>query len=103
MPPRSKPLVAKTPLTSRTRLAPVSKKRQRENRERTAVLRPIREAQTWCSRCGVTGVGLDAHEIVSRARGGSITDVENIRLLCRPCHDLITRSPLLAKEEGWAA
>jgi 5-methylcytosine-specific restriction endonuclease McrA len=91
------------PLRRAGRLAPVSRKRARENRERTTALRPLREAQPWCSRCGATGVGLDAHEIRSRARGGSITDLANIALLCRPCHDHITTHPDQAAEEGWAA
>lgn len=68
----------------------MSRKRAREQRERTAALRPLREAQSWCSRCGVTGVGLDGHELLSRSRGGSITDLENIVLLCRTCHDDVT-------------
>jgi 5-methylcytosine-specific restriction endonuclease McrA len=74
----------------RTRIRSVSVRRQRENRARSEALRPLREAQPWCSRCGQTGVGLDAHELLSRARGGSITDLDNIVLLCRPCHDDIT-------------
>lgn len=74
----------------RTELKPVSQRRARENRQRTEVLRPLREAQTWCARCGATGVGLDAHEMLSAARGGSRTDLTNIALLCRPCHDDVT-------------
>ena len=72
------------------RLRPVSPKRARQLRERARVLAPLREAQPWCSRCGQTGVGLDAHELVARSRGGSITDPSNIVLLCRPCHDDVT-------------
>jgi hypothetical protein len=32
----------------------------------------------------------DGHEILSRAAGGSITDPENIQLLCRPHHRFVT-------------
>ncbi len=103
MPQRKTPLVAKTPLKAHKPINPVSKKRQRENRQRTAVLRPMREAQQWCSVCGATGVGLDAHEVRSRARGGSITDPANIRLVCRRCHHKITTEPAWAEQEGWAA
>lgn len=100
----------KTPLQTHARqlpsgagqLARVSPKRRRENRERTEALRPLRAAQPWCARCGATGVGLDGHELLSRARGGSITDPANIRLICRTCHQHITENPAAAEVEGWA-
>lgn len=38
----------------------------------------------------------DAHEVLTRARGGSITDPANIIPVCRPCHRLITTEPALA-------
>lgn len=80
----------------------VSKKRARENRQRTEALRPLREAQPWCSRCGRTGVGLDAHELLSAARGGSRTDLDNIVLLCRSCHDDVTfRHHLIPDADRW--
>jgi 5-methylcytosine-specific restriction endonuclease McrA len=88
----------------RTPIAAVSKKRAKLNKERTEVLRPLREAQTWCSRCGRTTPDLDGHEIRSRARGGSIVEPSNVVLLCRfPCHAWVTEHPLLAEAEGWAA
>lgn len=52
--------------------------------------------------CGITGVGLDAHELLSRARGGSITDVTNIVLLCRRDHQWVTENPAVAEAAGWA-
>ena len=76
-------------------------KRARLARERKRVLEPLREAQPWCSRCGRTGVGLDAHELLSRARGGSITDLANIVLLCRADHQWVTEHPIEAAAEGW--
>lgn len=44
-----------------------------------------------CARCGcLPGLhGHDLHHIQSRARGGSNLS-ENLRLLCRECHDAIT-------------
>lgn len=80
----------------------VSKKRARVNAARTKALKPLRERQEWCSKCGRAGVGLDAHELLSRARGGSITDLANIALLCRPCHTWVTENPALAEAAGWA-
>jgi 5-methylcytosine-specific restriction endonuclease McrA len=86
----------------RTPIRGVSKKRQRDNALRTKVMAHVREFQDWCSRCGQTGVGLDAHELKSRAQGGSIVDLENVILACRPCHQWITENPREAAEQGWA-
>lgn len=63
-------------------------------------------ATPWCARCGWSTTrieDLDAHELRSRARGGSITDPANVALLCRTCHDYITTHPVVAAAEGWAA
>lgn len=81
----------------------VSLKRQRVNRVRREVVAALYEVAPWCARCGRGGVPLDAHELLSRARGGSITDPANIRLLCRePCHRWVTEHPAEAAAEGWA-
>ena len=42
----------------------------------------------------------DLHEIVSRARGGSVTDPENTIPLCREHHRWVTEHPLEATELG---
>lgn len=80
----------------------VSKKQAAKNRLRVKNLEHVREFQDWCSMCGKTGVGLDAHELESRAQGGSITDIENIILLDRDCHRWVTEHPREAAEQGWA-
>lgn len=105
---RRTPLVARKPLESRTELVrrtplnPVSTKRRRENRIRTEVLRPMREEQVWCARCGKTGVGLDAHEVVRRSQyRGGVTDETVIVLLCRECHDWVGANPEAAHAAGW--
>lgn len=128
MPPRRTPLKAVKPmkrtaglaqgahLPRRTRLAPVSAKRQAENRERRAMV-----AALWPERplCVVYALsqdhpGLvpdqvlgrcerwadDVHEPLTRARGGSITDPGNAVPPCRPCHDEVTFRP--ESELGWA-
>ena len=51
-----------------------------------------------CVRCGERAD--DAHEILSRARGGSITDRANIVPLCRKDHDWVTTHPIEAHAEG---
>lgn len=95
------------PLARTGRLRAVSVKRQRENRERRAMVaamtggeRPLCAAwlavqPEWCTRWAD-----DAHEPLSRARLGSITDPANCRFLCRACHDVITFRP--ESELQWA-
>jgi hypothetical protein len=73
----------------------VSKKRARLLRERrkvTDAMNPV------CVRCGARAD--DAHEILSRARGGSITDPANVVPLCRADHDWVTNNPRAAHAEG---
>lgn len=75
-------------------LAPVSGKRKAENRERRAMaesrfpgMNP-RCAVPWCTRPA------DAlHEILSRARGGSITDPGNTVPACNICNEELTHEP----------
>ncbi len=45
---------------------------------------------------------VDVHELLSRARGGSITDPANCRTTCRPCHDYVTTHPADAQRLGLA-
>lgn len=53
-----------------------------------------------CQRC-FRERSVDIHEVKSRARGGSITDISNLRALCRKCHNWITSHPEEAHAEGW--
>ena len=79
----------------------VSKKRAAELRKRRRIVERMKaDGPVLCQRCG--RLADDLHEILSRARGGSISDPENCVPLCRPCHDEITTHPLQAKEEGWS-
>lgn len=78
-----------------------SKKKQRLYQEtRIPLVQTLLEANPICQRCWRQRA-VDVHEVKSRARGGSITDPSNLVCLCRPCHDLITRSPERAHQEGW--
>jgi len=86
---------------------PVSSKRQAQNRQRRVMLdglyrgeRPLCAVWVllqpeWCTRWAD-----DAHEPLTRARGGSIVDPENCRALCRACHDILTFRP--DSQLGWA-
>jgi 5-methylcytosine-specific restriction protein A len=49
--------------------------------------RVIRDAKGRCAICG--GQGEEVDKIVPNAEGGSWTR-ENLRLLCKPCHDIKT-------------
>ena len=88
---RGKPLERKTPLPQ------VSRKRAREIRERRAMLQAKYPGITLCEVPFCNRGADDAHEPLTRARGGSITDPENVKAVCRPHHDEIT-----FEEPEWA-
>lgn len=87
---RSTPLQGGAPLARRTRLRPVSVKRQQENRERRQMA-----AERWpdgrpaCILPGCGRLADDLHEPLTRARGGSITSEDNTVPVCRWHHDEI--------------
>ena len=93
----------RSPLPKRTK--PIrSRSRKREEYYRT-VRRPLVAQlladQPICQRCHTT-YATDVHEIQSRARGGSLDDLDNLALLCRPCHTWVTDNPAEATREGWS-
>ena len=77
-----------------------SKKMARLYVDRRALVVRILDEFPICQRCG-SNPSQDCHEVLSRARGGSITDPENIRALCRRCHVWVTEHPREATDEGW--
>lgn len=81
-----------------TRLRRQSAKARREYRERRKLIASF-EGFVACRRCGAGAD--DLHEVLSRARGGSISDPANCVPLCRECHDWVTTHPRLATGEGW--
>lgn len=85
----------------KVRLPPVSKKRKAENKVRRANCLAAFGTDPACARCGAPAV--DAHEVIPRSKGGSITDTANIRPVCRACHDFLHAHPLQAKAEGFLA
>jgi hypothetical protein len=112
------------PLKRTGRLRSVSKKRAKENRQRRSVIEQMAEESGGYCQAGSTifayriklaaagksdsefqgwtcaGEAHDAHEVVTRARGGSITDPANILLVCRPCHNWIDDHPAAASDIG---
>ena len=110
---RSAGLTAVTPLQRGAGLqrggpiSPVSDRRRQENTERRTMIagltggeRPlcavwVLSQPTWCTRWAD-----DAHEPLTRARLGAITDPANVVFVCRPCHDVLTFTP--ETQLGWA-
>lgn len=59
----------------------------------------------WCEACPRLGnddphPASDLHELLTRARGGSIVDPANIVHVCRTCHTWITEHPVDAAKLG---
>lgn len=79
------------------RLRAQSPKRQAENRVRRKVIHATFGDQPTCIAPGCTRWADDVHEPLTRARGGSITDPDNMTPLCRPHHDEVTFT-----EPAWA-
>ena len=75
--------------------------RRQYERVRIPLLTGLFADNPRCQRCGLSAA-TDAHEILSRARGGSTVDETNIALLCRGCHNWITTHPNEAELEGWS-
>lgn len=72
-------------------------------RDRAKVVREIAsERGEFCEAriAGCQTIAVDAHEKVRRSQGGSVTDADNIILVCRHCHDWIHRNPRKAKQRG---
>lgn len=69
--------------------------------ERVPIVIALLTERPTCQRC-LSNPSQDVHEIKSRARGGSITDINNLMALCRPCHNWITTHPKEAVEQGFS-
>ena len=83
----------------------VSPKRAKENRERNKMLAEKygadwRSGLIICTRCH-NEPGTQPHELKKRSHGGSITDPDNVWLLCSGCHNWTENEPAEAIEEGW--
>jgi hypothetical protein len=78
-----------------------SARRARENRVRARLRPQVVGGPCAAQLEGCGGVATDWHERLSRARGGSVTSLENAVGLCRPCHAYITEHPAWALDAGW--
>lgn len=95
-----KPLARRAELKRTGFLRSQSKKRQKENRERKQVAHATFGTDPVCVRPGCGQWAWDCHEPLTRARGGSITDPENMAPLCRSCHDELNDEPAWAYDIG---
>lgn len=89
-------------IARRTPIKAVSAKRARENRERRAMLEEMfpEPENVMCVVPGCCDGADDAHEPMTRGRGGSITDPDNVVPICRQHHAEVTFKP--ESELGWA-
>lgn len=94
---QSAPTTGRAQGKPRKPLPRVSRKRAAEIRERRAMLQAKYPGITLCEVPYCNRVADDAHEPLTRARGGSITDPGNVKAVCRPHHDEIT-----FEEPDWA-
>lgn len=81
----------------------VSKKRAVLNRQRAKFVRQVLAEVPYCEARldGCTRRSTDVHEILTRARGGSIIDRKNVAALCRRCHAFITVHPEWSHRSGY--
>lgn len=87
-------------------MRPISKKRRRERKARRTLIDVVVDRdgvgcwgqRVWFHDCWGP---LDAHELRSRAQypGGHL-DPDNVRLVCRACHEFIHDHPIAAFELG---
>jgi hypothetical protein len=93
--------LARSPFPSRTALRPVSAKRRRQAPARRRCCEQVR-ARKYCEALleNCTFLGQHVHEVVSRARGGSITDASNCLYVCASCHRAIHDNPAEATRLG---
>lgn len=68
--------------------------------KRRNLVRKLLADRPVCQRC-LSDRSQDIHELKSRSRGGSITELDNLVALCRPCHTWVTQNPKEAHEQGW--
>jgi hypothetical protein len=87
----------------RTRVNPVSRKRQAKNAERKRLmLERFGPQEEW--RCLLADPqcfgAVNGHELLKRSRGGSITDMDNVVLLCNYHNTWVEDYPEEANKMG---
>lgn len=83
----------------RTRLRPMSKKREVAAREYSAKRTDFLAEHPKCQKCG-TRHSTDVHHKAGRL-GTNYLDTQTWAALCRRCHDDIHLNPRRARQDGW--
>jgi 5-methylcytosine-specific restriction endonuclease McrA len=78
----------------------VSARRRQLQAKRRACCKAVRERAKCLCVAGCGRRGWQVHELLPRARGGSITDPDNCVLLCAPCHRWVHENPHDAASVG---
>lgn len=86
----------------RTAMRQVSPKQAKRNRQRTKLLAQIVQGRPCAAKWdeGCTGIAEHGHEPLTRARGGSELDADNVIPVCAYCHDKIHGNPTMATRRG---
>ena len=95
-----RPLYQRTPLRRTHGLRNRSRKMEAVYEVRRELVERLLEERPLCQRCQMAR-SRDVHEVVTRGRGGSITDEGNCVCLCRDYHDWVHDHPTMATAEGW--
>jgi len=88
-----------------------SRKREADYVQRRPLVRRLLTERPWCEACPVFAAhdqkityvrqpSVDIHEVLTRGRGGSILEEDNLLAVCRGCHRRIGNYPELANELG---
>lgn len=97
---RGGPLRRLSPLRRRTRLRPMSAKRQAIAADRRAFVERILRERPICEFPRCLNRSEHVHEKLLRSRGGDILDPLNVRAICGKCHRWIHDHPKAATSLG---
>jgi 5-methylcytosine-specific restriction endonuclease McrA len=97
-------LARRTPLRPRKPMRRQSARKRAERGPRARCVAAVRARSGGLCEGRVpgvcTGTATDVHEVVSRARGGSVTDMANCVHLCSQCHRHVHTHPLESYANG---
>ncbi len=105
--PRKTPLKKSGKPLRRSRLKPMSKKRQRESKAYSLLRAAYLKANPSCQRILIRygnwatcpNHSVDIHHVAGRL-GGNYLNTETWMAVCRSCHDWIHANPKQAREQG---
>lgn len=87
------------PILRKTRLSPISKKRQKDMKTYSALTKELLRAKPICEIC-LTRKSTDCHHKHGRS-GANYLDAQHFMALCRQCHREVHERPSWARERGY--